>query len=98
MGHVDALSRCHNILVLDCNTFEQVLAVKQNEDKQIQDIRDSLERTEQTFYELRDGLVYRKTRDGKLLFYVPECMEPNVIRSLSRRFRPLRRRQSFRIH
>jgi len=29
MGHVDALSRCHNILVLEANTFEQILAVKQ---------------------------------------------------------------------
>lgn len=33
------------------------------------------------FYELRDGLVYRKSKNKKLLFYVPECMESNVIRT-----------------
>lgn len=33
------------------------------------------------FYELRDGLVYRKDKTKKLLFYVPESMENNVIRT-----------------
>lgn len=32
-------------------------------------------------YELRNGLVYRKINKHKLLFYVPESMENNVIRS-----------------
>ncbi|CAK9800876.1 Transposon Ty3-I Gag-Pol polyprotein [Anthophora plagiata] len=81
MGHVDALSRCHNILVLECNTFEQVLALKQGQDKQICEIRNYLENSEHKFYELRNGLVYRKTKGSKLMFYVPECMESNVIRS-----------------
>jgi hypothetical protein len=30
MTHVDALSRCHNILVLEENTFEQNLAISQS--------------------------------------------------------------------
>ena len=32
-------------------------------------------------YKLRDGLVYRKDKSKKLLFYVPHSMEANVIRS-----------------
>lgn len=33
------------------------------------------------YYELRDGLVYRKDRNKKLLFYIPRSMELNVIRT-----------------
>ncbi|KAL4119849.1 hypothetical protein QTP88_012613 [Uroleucon formosanum] len=40
MGHVDALSRCHNILILEANTFEQILAIKQGIDE-----RDNLEQS-----------------------------------------------------
>lgn len=80
MGHVDALSRCHGILILESNTFEQILAVKQNIDNEIVKIRDTLQVKEDKHFELREGLVYRKEK-GKLLFYVPQCMENNVIRS-----------------
>lgn len=80
MGHVDALSRCHGILILESNTFEQILAIKQSMDGEIVKIRDKLQLKEDKYFELREGLVYRKERD-KLLFYVPQSMENNVIRS-----------------
>lgn len=78
MRHVDALSRC--ISVITENSFEQNLAILQNNDATIVKIRDALEETESPLYELRDGLVYRKSGD-KLLFYVPESMINNVIRT-----------------
>ncbi|KAL4123256.1 hypothetical protein QTP88_015463 [Uroleucon formosanum] len=67
MGHVDALSRCHNILILEANTFEQILSVKQGIDGKIVEIRDNLEVRSDKHFELREGLVYP--------------MENNVIRS-----------------
>lgn len=81
MGHVDALSRCNSVLILEGNTFEQVLSLKQEQDQEICKIRDKLEKNEDKLYELRDGLVYRKINKHKLLFYVPETMENNVIRT-----------------
>lgn len=78
MSHVDALS--HSILVIEANTFEQTLIIKQNQDENIRKLRNELESKENKLYELRDGLVYRKAKN-KLLFYVPACMETNVIRS-----------------
>lgn len=74
MKHVDALSRSHNILVLEGNTFEQSLSLKQTQDTEIIKIRNILENREHPLYELRNGLVYRKSKD-KILFYVPSCME-----------------------
>lgn len=82
MSHVDALSRCNGVLVLEANTFEQTLSIRQDRDKEICKIRNKLVRNgEDKFYELRDGLVYRKVKNKKLLFYVPKCMELNVIRT-----------------
>ncbi|XP_043263615.1 uncharacterized protein LOC122403885 [Colletes gigas] len=81
MNHVDALSRCHSVLVIEGNTFEQTLSVCQNKDPEIGKIRDQLEKGELKQFELRDGLVYRKDRTKKLLFYVPRSMEDNVIRT-----------------
>lgn len=81
MGHVDALSRCNSILILEGNTFEQVLSLKQDQDQVICKIREKLEKGEDKLYELRNGLVYRKVNKQKILFYVPETMENNIIRT-----------------
>jgi len=43
MVHVNALSRCNSILVLEGNTFEQTLSIKQDQDQTIREIRDQLE-------------------------------------------------------
>ena len=81
MGHVDALSLCHSVLVLEANTFNQNLSVRHNQDTEITKIRERVEKSEDKFFELRDGLVYRKTNDNNLLFYVLEPMVDNVIRT-----------------
>lgn len=78
MQHVDALSRIHNIFVLEGNTLEQTLAVKQTLDPDIIKVRDKLENREHPLFELRNGLVYRKQKD-KILFYVPSDMVFKVI-------------------
>jgi len=80
MFHVDALSRVQNKLVLEANTFEQMLSIKQSTDPEIMNIRIKLENSDIPFYELRNGLVYR-TVGKKLLFYVPSEMIDNVIRT-----------------
>ncbi|XP_076248026.1 uncharacterized protein LOC143187672 [Calliopsis andreniformis] len=81
MSHVDALSRCHSILAIEGNTFEQTLSICQDKDDEIGKIRDKLQKTEMKFFELCNGLVYRKDKMKKLLFYVPHSMENNVIRT-----------------
>lgn len=81
MAHVDALSRCNSVLILEGNTFERTLSIKQDQDPEICEIRDKLEKGEDKMYELRDGLVYWKYNKRKLLFYVPRTMENNVIRT-----------------
>lgn len=81
MRHVDALSRNMEIAVVESNSFEQVLAVEQGRDSHISELRSQLEIQEHSSFELSEGLVYRKSEDDKLLFYVPECLEDNVIRS-----------------
>jgi len=80
MKHVDALSRNTNILVLTENTFEQTLSIKQIEDRDIGKLKERLSKSEDKYFEMRNGLVYRKYK-GELLFYVPSSMEANVIRS-----------------
>jgi len=80
MQHVDALSRNHHILVLEGCTFNQMLAINQCTDPAIKEIYKSLVNSENQFYELRNGLVYRKS-DARLLFYVPANMRDQVIRS-----------------
>jgi len=80
MQHVDALNRCKHILVLEACTFNQTLAVKQGTGPDIKTIFEYLEKSEHQLFELRNGLVYRKSND-RLLFYVPTDMREQVIRS-----------------
>lgn len=58
MSHVNVLSRCHSVLILEANSFEQTLSIQQDRDEHIVEIRRELENTENKFYEIRDGLVY----------------------------------------
>jgi len=67
--------------VLEGSTFEKTLSVCQDRDDEILKIRNSLEKGDVKYYELRNGLVYRKDKTKKLLFYVPRFMESNVIRT-----------------
>jgi len=78
MEHVDALSRSFGILVIEDNPFEWNLMVLQSKDAEIKQIAIKLETTEDSQYELRNGLVYKK-QGNKLLFLVPVAMEQHVL-------------------
>lgn len=79
MGHVDALSRLPSeILVIEDNSLELNLALSQNRDITIRELREILQKTEDPYYELRNGVVFRK-HEGELLFYVPRIMETHVL-------------------
>lgn len=80
MGHVDALSRCHNILIVEPESFEHALASSQQKDPTIKSLVAMLEKRESPTYELINGLVYRKI-NKKVFFYVPSMMERNVIQT-----------------
>lgn len=57
-----------------------MLVYRQLQDPLIKKIHKDLEMQENDRYELRNGVVYRKHNYG-LLFFVPEAMVYNVIRS-----------------
>lgn len=78
MKHVDALSRSFGILILEDNPFEWNLILLQSKDSKIKSIADKLEVAPDPYYELRNGLIYKK-HAGKLLFLVPERMEKHVL-------------------
>jgi len=81
MKHVDALNRNTSILILTENTFELTLSIKQIEDKDIDKVKELLNESEDEYFEMRNGLVYRKYK-SELLFYIPSSMEVDVIRSV----------------
>ena len=56
-AHVDALSRCYLILILEENTLDQNLAIAQSSDEIIKSLRDKLEKQDDKLFELRDGFV-----------------------------------------
>lgn len=76
MMHVDALSR--QVLIIEDNSLDRNLALRQDNDDTIKDIRVRLETSEDKYYEMRNGLVYRKLED-RILFYVPCCMEQSIL-------------------
>ena len=78
MRHVDALSRA--IFVIEDNSIERNLSICQQADTELEVIRTRLEKEEDSVYELRNGLLYRKAGD-KLLFVVPKNMINNIIKS-----------------
>ncbi|KAK9743594.1 Integrase zinc binding domain [Popillia japonica] len=80
MQHVDALSRCHSVLIIEENTLETNLILKQSQDREITELRRRLEEKEDKNFELRNGLVYKKDKD-RLLFYVPDALRGNIIRT-----------------
>lgn len=80
MQHVDALSRCNNnIMIVEPNSFETNLIICQTKDKKLQEIRKTLEEKEHKLFEMQNGVIFRKTNDGRLLFYVPDRMEEHVL-------------------
>lgn len=81
MRHVDALSRSYEAMVVEPISFEHALAVEQGRDPILAKLRTELEGKVSNSFEMQEGLVYKKIESDKLLFYVPDSMEDNVIRS-----------------
>lgn len=79
MGHVDALSRLTSeILVIEDNSFEINLALSQNRDNKLRELKTILQKTEDSQYEMRNGIVFKKQGE-ELLFYVPRAMELQIL-------------------
>ncbi|XP_018366050.1 PREDICTED: uncharacterized protein LOC108763170 [Trachymyrmex cornetzi] len=74
----NALSR--NILVIEPLSFDEVLVYRQIQDPVIRKIQKELEISECSRFELRNGIVFRK-HDNEILFYVPDAMTQEVIRT-----------------
>ena len=71
---------CKTIHVADQSDLDFNIQATQNRDKNILKLREQLERENVDGYELKDGLVFRVSRDNILQLYVPLEMEDNVIR------------------
>ena len=71
MQHVDAFSHAIDILVVEDNPFEANLILSQSCDPPLIKLKRCLEKQENRFFEMRNGLVYRK-QNNDLVFYVPD--------------------------
>lgn len=61
MGHVDALSRLPaDVLVVEDNSFELSLMLSQNKDAKLRELREELQRSEDTYFEMRNGIHFIK--------------------------------------
>jgi len=78
MKHVDAFSRIQDISIVEANSLEANLVLSQSKDIRIKELQVRLQSSEDSLYELRNGIVYRKAGD-KLLFYVLAAMEYQII-------------------
>lgn len=79
MGHVDALSR--NIALITAEEIDFNLQATQVRDEKITQLKEKLENSSVDPYCLVNGLVYKKTKEDNLLFYVPNEMEYNIIQT-----------------
>ena len=60
MSHVDSLSRCNFVAVIEDNLFETNLVIAQNLDENIVKLRNELQLSESEWYEMRNGAIYCK--------------------------------------
>lgn len=73
MGYVDAMSRLEDnnvVATIETEDIEFKLCAAQARDKIICDLNLKLEEKPVDGYEMENGLIYRKLKDG-LRFYVP---------------------------
>lgn len=66
-------------MVIQTHSFEDILVICQGKDTKLKEIRQLLENTENKLYKIRNGIVYKKTNENRLLFYVPIEMEEQVL-------------------
>lgn len=82
MGHVDALSRMPMVAAVDPTDIDVQLIALQSVDPILSDLKSKLEKKSDSSYELSDGIIFKKGRDGDLRFYVPKEMELEVVRTI----------------
>ena len=75
MTHVDALSRCRQVAMVEADDVDFRLQIAQSRDPQINKLKDKLEIENDISFQLKDGLVFRLQPDGKLALYVPKEMD-----------------------
>lgn len=86
MNHVDALSRVGPAAFVDELDFDFRLQITQNRDNKIMMLREKLENGNVDGFELKDGLVYRRSALDQLQLYVPAEMINSVIRATHEKF------------
>lgn len=79
MPHVDSLSRNPIICLVHPSDLQMQLCVTQARDPILKNVRDSLTNSDMPPFELINGLVYRKSKEGRSLFCVPSEMEQQLI-------------------
>lgn len=79
MGHVDALSRNPVVAMINSSDIGFQLQVTQNRDPIIKRLKDVLETSASPPYEMHNGIIYRRNKENRLLFYVPREMEQQLI-------------------
>lgn len=79
MAHVDALSRCNAVAMVDANDINLKLSVAQARDVTISELRNRLFNETLEKNRIQDGMVFR-IENGEQLFYVPDEMVNSVIR------------------
>lgn len=81
MAHVDALSRCHQIVsVISGEDLEFQIQASQSRDSIIKSLSEFLKSQPSEMFELKEGIVSKKSKSGDLLLYVPSELEENIIR------------------
>lgn len=66
-------------MITDANIFGTNLIFCQTKDKKVQELMKLLEKGELKWFQMRNGVVFRKTNAKRLLFYVNERMEDHVV-------------------
>lgn len=80
MGLVDALSRIETVGAIGELDIDFQLQIAQSRDPEICSLRSQLETSENSEYELKDGLVYQISPSGNHRLCVPKEMINNIIR------------------
>lgn len=73
---------CRVVTVADQLELNHLIQITQNRDEMISDLRKKLEEGVVKGFELKDGLVFRKEKSGRLQLLVSNEMEENVIRMI----------------
>lgn len=83
MKHADALSRnISSVAAISSYDLYHQLQLTQNRDPLIKNLKAILETSEYPPYEMHNGIIYRKNKENKLVFYVPKEMELQLVQSV----------------